>query len=259
MATAVRIARPAASSAVVVCPARPPVRTPRRRPVRRPPVRRRRPVRVGRRRGVLVRRGRRRQGQVPGWVVVAGALAVLLLAGRGVAEVAAPPAPAAAGGAVCTTAAGPVGPVAGFAGSQLANAAAIVAVGREMGVPQRGQVIAVATAMQEAKLRMYANAGDPASLALPHEVVGSDHDSVGLFQQRAAGWGPLEQRMDPRGSARTFYERLTALPGWQSMPLTEAAQAVQISAYPDRYAQWEGPATAVVAAVGGGITCTPTT
>ncbi|ODU99476.1 MAG: hypothetical protein ABT15_31650 [Pseudonocardia sp. SCN 73-27] len=158
-------------------------------------------------------------------------------------------------GVVCAPPGGKPGdPVAGFAGPQLANAAAIVSVGVEMGVSQRGQVIAVATAIQESKLLMYANSTVPASLDLPHDRVGSDHDSVGLFQQRAP-WGPLQVRMDARGSAKLFYARLLTVPGWQSMPLAQAAQAVQISAFPDAYARWEEPASALVGSVAG-IVCT---
>jgi cell wall-associated NlpC family hydrolase len=159
-------------------------------------------------------------------------------------------------GVVCAPPGGEPGdPVAGFAGNQLANAAAIVAAGTEVGAPQRAHVIAVATAMQESQLLMYANATVPESLQLPHDRVGSDHDSVGLFQQRGAGWGSVAERMDPRTSARLFYEALLALPDWESMPLTVAAQQVQISAFPDAYAKWEQPANEVVGSIAG-IVCT---
>lgn len=150
---------------------------------------------------------------------------------------------------------GPGDPVAGFAGAQLENAQTIVAAGMEIGAPQRAHVIAVTTAMQESQLRMYANSRVPESLELPHDAVGSDHDSVGLFQQRA-GWGSVAVRMDPKASARLFYERLLALPDWASMPVTAAAQAVQVSAFPDAYAKWEDAANLVVGAVLG-IVCTP--
>jgi cell wall-associated NlpC family hydrolase len=149
---------------------------------------------------------------------------------------------------------GPGDPVAGFAGNQLAYAASIVAAGMELGAPQRAHVIAVATAMQESQLLMYANEAAPESLQLPHDRVGSDHDSVGLFQQRA-GWGTVAERMDPTISARLFYEALLALPDWESMPLTVAAQQVQISAFPDAYAKWEQPANEVVGSIAG-IVCT---
>ena len=40
---------------------------------------------------------------------------------------------------------------------------------------------------------------------------------------------------------------LLDIPGWQSMSLTQAAQAVQISAFPNAYAKWEASATAWLA------------
>jgi hypothetical protein len=162
------------------------------------------------------------------------------------------------GGVVCAPPGGAPGdPVAGFADTQLANAAMIVATGVEMGIPLRGQVIAVATAMQESNLKNYANAGAPESLALPHEAVGADHDSVGLFQQRAVGWGTTVERMDPKTSARLFYEALVKVAGWETMPLTQAAQSVQIGAFPDAYTKWEDEASTVVGSIAG-ITCTTT-
>ena len=162
-------------------------------------------------------------------------------------------------GVVCAPADGGPSPAPppGLNPEQMANAAGIVAAGDELGVPQRAKVIAVAAAMQESGLRVYANSGDPASLALPHEAVGSDHDSVGLFQQRAS-WGSAKVRMDPKASAKLFYGRLLAVPGWQSLPLTAAAQRVQVSATPDAYAKWEAKADQIVGAVLG-IVCQPAT
>lgn len=135
---------------------------------------------------------------------------------------------------------------AGLSERQRDHAATIITIGKQLKIPRRGWVIALATAMQESKLRMYANSTVPGSLRLPHEDVGSDHDSVGLFQQRAS-WGTIAQRMDPPTSARLFYEVLATVPGWQHMPLTVAAQTVQRSAFPNAYAQWEPLATDLVA------------
>lgn len=169
------------------------------------------------------------------------------LTGSGLAGVVCAPGQAASGA--------PAASVEGLSPSQMANAAAIVATGTELGVPQRAKVIAIATAMQESNLRMYANAGNPESLALPHEAVGKDHDSVGLFQQRAS-WGSTAVRMNANASAKLFYQRLLAIPGWASMPLTRAAQRVQASAFPDAYARWEAKANQIVGAVLG-IICPP--
>ena len=106
---------------------------------------------------------------------------------------------------------------------QLANARTIVSVGAERRIPPRGQVIALATAMQESTLR---------------NLAGGDRDSIGLFQQRPSqGWGTPAQISNPVYAAGKFYDKLATISGWQSMPLTEAAQAVQGSAYPDAYAK----------------------
>jgi cell wall-associated NlpC family hydrolase len=158
-------------------------------------------------------------------------------------------------GVVCAPPGAPGAAVAGFAGRQLTNAGMVVAVGKELGLPPRAWVVATATAMAESRLQVLANTSVAESLTLPHDGVGTDHDSVGLFQQRAS-WGSVAQRMDPRNSARLFYARLRAVPGWEVMPLTLAAQRVQVSAFPDAYARWEQPANAVVGSVAG-IVCGP--
>src|SRR5690606_16518382 len=80
----------------------------------------------------------------------------------------------------------------------------------------------------------------------------NDHDSLGLFQQRPSqGWGTPQQLRDPVYATRAFYRRLVAVDGWESMPLWQAAQAVQRSAEPLAYARHEAAATALVAAVAG--------
>jgi murein DD-endopeptidase MepM/ murein hydrolase activator NlpD len=122
---------------------------------------------------------------------------------------------------------------------QVTNATTIVAVGARLGVPAYGWVVAVATAMQESGLR---NLGDLGPR--------NDHDSLGLFQQRPSqGWGTPAQVMDPVYAATAFYQKLQRVPDWQQLPLTVAAQRVQISAYPDAYAKWEPDARALVARI----------
>jgi hypothetical protein len=141
-------------------------------------------------------------------------------------------------------------PVAGLTAAQMANAQVVVRTGLALGVPRRALVIAVATAMQESTLLNLASGVLPESLDLPNQGVGWDHDSVGLFQQRpSAGWGPVDRLMDPSYAAARFYEALLEVPGWPDMALTDAAQAVQMSAFPYAYAQHEDRATQVVAAV----------
>jgi LysM repeat protein len=116
------------------------------------------------------------------------------------------------------------------------NAAQIISIGRQLQIGDYGIVIALATAMQESSLR---------------NISFGDRDSVGLFQQRpSAGWGSKTQIMQPDYSIRAFFggasspnrpgtQGLLDLANWQGMPLTEAAQAVQISAHPLAYAKWE--------------------
>jgi cell wall-associated NlpC family hydrolase len=128
-------------------------------------------------------------------------------------------------------------PIGTFDAEQVGFAATITTVGAQMGVPIRGWIIAVATALQESDLR------NPA---------GGPDDSIGLFQQRPSqGWGTPEQLHDPAYAAGKFYTKLLTVAGWQQMPLTDAAQAVQRSAFPDAYAQWEPDATRIVSTLAG--------
>jgi len=141
-------------------------------------------------------------------------------------------------------------PVAGLSQVQMNNAKAIVDAGRALKMPRRGFVIAVATAMQESTLLNRASEVLPESYRYPHQGTGSDHDSVGLFQQRpSSGWGSVRNLMVPRYAATQFYLALRNVPGWQGMSLTWAAQSVQVSAYPYAYAPHEQRAAAVVAAL----------
>ncbi|MFV0435009.1 MAG: M23 family metallopeptidase [Leucobacter sp.] len=131
----------------------------------------------------------------------------------------------------------------GFSDVQLKHAETIISVGADRDVPEQGIKIALMVALVETNLRNLANPTVPASMGLPNDGTGSDHDSVGLFQQRPSqGWGTVPQLMDPVYSAGKFYERLTGIPGWESLKPGDAAQKVQISAFPDRYAERAGEA-----------------
>ena len=116
----------------------------------------------------------------------------------------------------------------------------IVQAAQDEGLPASGARIGVATALVESgdPLQMFANNSVPESLNYPHDAVGSDYDSVGLFQQRDNGaWGTVAQRMDPHDSAMMFFDAmLQKFPNWQSMDPGAVAQGVQVSAFPDRYA-----------------------
>nr|WP_223189472.1 C40 family peptidase [Streptomyces sp. TRM68416] len=114
---------------------------------------------------------------------------------------------------------------------QIANAETIQATGIAMNVPVRGQIVALATALQESGLR---------------NLDYGDRDSLGLFQQRPSqGWGTAAEVRDPVHASTKFYEGLLKVSGWQSMTVAQAAQAVQKSGYPDAYAKWEPLATAL--------------
>ncbi|MET9294362.1 C40 family peptidase [Streptomyces sp. NPDC003077] len=114
---------------------------------------------------------------------------------------------------------------------QIPNARTIVATGISLGVPPRGQIVALATAMQESRLRNL-NYGD--------------RDSLGIFQQRPSqGWGTAQQVRDPVYASERFYKALLKVHGWHQLSVTQAAQAVQNSGYPGAYAQWEKLATAL--------------
>lgn len=143
-----------------------------------------------------------------------------------------------------------IAPVAGLDQAQMDNAKAIVKAGRKMGVPRQALIIAVATAMQESNLYNYASGVLPESQNYPYQAIGWDHDSVGLFQQRpSSGWGEVRDLMDPEYATQAFLSALLEIPGWQDLALTDAAQAVQVSAFPDAYAPHEQRATTVVAAL----------
>ncbi|MFI1995111.1 M23 family metallopeptidase [Actinoplanes sp. NPDC020271] len=123
-----------------------------------------------------------------------------------------------------------------YGAQQVRNAAVIINVGAKLKMPPRAWVIAVATAMQESSLSNLGNLGSR-----------NDHDSLGLFQQRpSSGWGTPAEIQEPEYAATKFYEKLKTIKGWENMSLTRAAQAVQISAYPDAYAKHEPAATQIV-------------
>ncbi len=120
--------------------------------------------------------------------------------------------------------------------AQLDNAKAIVTAAKETGVGERGAVIGVATSLQESKL-----------YNLGHLGTYNDHDSEGLFQQRpSSGWGTPDQVTDPDYASKAFFNALKNVGGWQDLPLTAAAQTVQVSAFPYAYAQWEEQAADIV-------------
>lgn len=217
-------------------------------------------------------------------IIAAGAAAAVLLApGAAVLGIATLVSPAAAGSGSCmwddqaTASLGVAGPIPAslsatntngetvtLSKQQLTRAASIIAVGKSDSIPAPGQLIAIMTALTESSLRVLSNTSAyPKSDELPNDGDGGDHDSVGLFQQRpAAGWGTVENLMDPVWSSRAFYggptgpnhgspRGLLDIDGWQTMDPGAAAQAVQVSAYPDRYAVNQPIAEKVLSALSG--------
>lgn len=133
-----------------------------------------------------------------------------------------------------------------LAPEQAQNAATIAAIGVRRDLPRKAVTIALATALQESKLRN-----------LDH----GDRDSLGLFQQRPSqGWGTPAQLQDPVYATEAFYDHLVRVKGYADMPITEVAQRVQRSGYPDAYAKHEQRAALIATAFTGGepaaVTCT---
>jgi hypothetical protein len=121
---------------------------------------------------------------------------------------------------------------------QAANAALIAGVAWDRGLPDRAVVIALATAQQESGLR---------------NIDYGDRDSLGLFQQRPSqGWGTAAQVTDPYYSAGIFFDRLVLVPGWDTGRLTDVAQAVQRSGFPEAYQKHEVMAVDLTAALRAG-------
>jgi hypothetical protein len=128
---------------------------------------------------------------------------------------------------------------------QAGNAAIIAAVAVRRGLPGRAATIGIATAIQESKL-----------VNLP----GGDRDSIGLFQQRPSqGWGTPAQIRDPVYASNAFYDVLVKVEGYESLPITKAAQKVQRSAFPSAYADHEPEARILASTLTGyspaGLSC----
>ncbi len=120
---------------------------------------------------------------------------------------------------------------------QSEHASLIAAISVQRGLPARAASIALATAYQESDLRN-----------LDH----GDRDSVGLFQQRPSqGWGTVEELTDPVYATNAFYDVLAEVEGYRSLEITDAAQTVQRSGYPEAYADHEDDARALSSAFTG--------
>lgn len=128
---------------------------------------------------------------------------------------------------------------------QTQNAALVSAIAEKRRLPARAVTIALATALQESKLR---------------NVTHGDRDSIGLFQQRPSqGWGTEEQILDPTYATNRFFDALVKIRGYETMDIAAAAQRVQRSAYPQAYAKHESLARVFASALTGhspaGLVC----
>lgn len=124
-----------------------------------------------------------------------------------------------------------------WAPDQASNAAAITAIAIKRDLPPRAATIAIATAMQESKVR---------------NITYGDRDSLGLFQQRPSqGWGTPEQILNPEYSTNKFYDALVKVDNYTDMEITDAAQEVQRSAAGKAYAQHEAQARVTASVLSG--------
>jgi len=147
--------------------------------------------------------------------------------------------------------------------TQLARAATIITIGAHTaGVTRDAIIIALMAALTESRLRNLANTtAYPETANYTHDGDGSDHDSLGLFQMRhQTGWGTIAQLMDPTYQTRAFYGGKTGpnhgtprglldILDWPTLTLGQVAQAVEISAYPNRYELWQPVAQTILDAL----------
>ncbi|KAL2786253.1 hypothetical protein BJX66DRAFT_342307 [Aspergillus keveii] len=137
----------------------------------------------------------------------------------------------------------------GLGATQSAHAKKIIAQAKKQDVGSHGCQAAIATALVESGIYVYANRAVPSSLNYPYDKIGSDHDSVGIFQQRAMYY-PVAKAMDPAGSAKLFLDKMVGISGWKTMAVGTLCQKVQVSAYPDRYAERVAEAKKICSAGG---------
>jgi peptidoglycan DL-endopeptidase CwlO len=128
---------------------------------------------------------------------------------------------------------------------QISIATAIVQIGQQRQLPPRAWQVALQAGMTESRL---------------HNLNYGDRDSLGIFQMRPSmGWGSPTELQDVVYQVHAFYggpdyppgnRGLLDVPGWEQMRPGDAAQAVERSAFPDRYHTWEGLAAALIQQLG---------
>ncbi|KAI1420524.1 peptidase M23B [Xylaria sp. FL1777] len=134
---------------------------------------------------------------------------------------------------------------------QSRNAAAAIGEVRAEGLNRQACLAVISTALQESTLHIYANNAVPASLNYPHDLVGGDQDSVGMFQQRPEWYPDIAKDMSAAGSTSQFLAVMVTISGWQTMEVSALDQAVQKAEAGNLYAQRIPLATQVCDAAGG--------
>ncbi|CAI7627546.1 hypothetical protein PCG10_002717 [Penicillium crustosum] len=132
---------------------------------------------------------------------------------------------------------GSSGNLPGLTSTQSKHAKAIIGEAKKENLGRQGCLAGIATGLVESNMLIYANKKVPASLKYPHDAVGSDYDSVGIFQQRAVYYPDIAADMDAAKSAAQFFKGMKNVSGWKTMEVGKLCQKVQGSAYPSRYAE----------------------
>ena len=169
------------------------------------------------------------------WAVALVVTVLVLVGAVPLAVLLAQQPPSCGGGQAVQAIGGPATAQGGFSAENVGIARAAAGEAATRHLPRRALVVILATGFQESGVR---------------NLTYGDRDSVGWLQQRA-GWGPVAERMNPRLAAGKFYDHLVRISGWEQLPVTVAAQRVQISAYPDAYARWQAKAEQLAALVAG--------
>ena len=179
--------------------------------------------------GAVIAAGRRRIRRL-----LVAALIALAAVATALVLTTGPASPPQAAGPVCLT----------FGPGPVNNGKAVIAAGVAMNVPEEGIVAGLTAAMAETHLLNLANPHVPDSLAITHDGLAVDRQSVGILQQGAT-WGSPEERMSPAVAAKRFYSAMISVDGWETMPASELAGLVQRSAWPDSYVDDEPAARRV--------------
>ena len=93
----------------------------------------------------------------------------------------------------------------------------IIGIAKTDKLGKQGALVGLMVGLDESGLKIYANSNVPVSLGIPSkQAIGSDHDSLGVFQQRiSTDWSTISsdpgdakavaQLMDPAYNAQAFF------------------------------------------------------